>query len=188
MGELEADGWILKDKQFTQDGLSKTNKYKLNQAMLGVNTEHYPSEHRTLPQCSDNTTLVNTVHPISPLKSPVKSPLKSTPIVPSEFDRFYEAYPRKVNRAGAQKAWEKLNPQPALVDRIMGDIAQRLYEGHWDANKEKQFIPHPSTYLNQQRWTDEITPRNGHALTPEQAAMKTQKLIAEIDKEDSWIK
>lgn len=93
------------------------------------------------------------------IKHPVKHPIKHTPLPPSEFDDFYEAYPKKVGRADAEKAWKKLNPQPALINRIMHDIVQRVERGHWCTGKDKQFIPGPAPYLNGQKWTDEIIPR-----------------------------
>ena len=159
MNELEADGWIIKGKQFTDDGLSKTNKYSLNPVKMGVATEHHPSVERTLPQCSETTTLVSRDHPISLVKSPMKSLMKSTPIVPCAFDVFYSAYPKKKGRAEAQKAWNKLSPMPALIDRIMNDIKQRVIQGEWDTGAGKAYIPGPAPYLNQQRWEDEIIPR-----------------------------
>lgn len=72
------------------------------------------------------------------------------------FDKFYEAYPRKENRASAEKAWKKIDPD--LYEMIIADVINRSL--NHDGWKDKQFISHPSTYLNQKRWNDEITPRN----------------------------
>ena len=156
MNELEADGWIVKDRQFTTDGLSKSNKYRLIPYKLGVNTEHYPSEDSSLPQCSEFTTLVKTVHPKSLLKSPIEKPIENNPY---SFDAFYAAYPKKVGRREAEKAWRKLDPPPQLIERIMRDIKERVEQGAWCIGEGKQYIPGPAPYLNQHRWEDDIIPR-----------------------------
>lgn len=79
-----------------------------------------------------------------------------TPIVP--FDTFYDSYPRKTGKQAAEKAWKKLSPSPALIDRIMRDIAERVEKGHWCTGPGKKYIPGPGPYLNQHRWEDEIIP------------------------------
>lgn len=79
------------------------------------------------------------------------------------FEKFYAEYPRKSNRQAAEQAWNKLSPSDDLQVTITQDIENRVSSGHWDLSA-KDYIPHPSTYLNQKRWTDEITPRgNSHA-------------------------
>ena len=36
----------------------------------------------------------------------------------TDFDRFWQAYPRKIAKGDARKAWQALAPDAALVDRI----------------------------------------------------------------------
>lgn len=69
------------------------------------------------------------------------------------FDEFWDNYPRKDGKANALKAWPKackrLEPQ-----RIVA--AARYWAGLWEnAGFTKQFIPHPTTWLNGERWNDE---------------------------------
>lgn len=78
------------------------------------------------------------------------------------FDIFYAEYPRKSNKQAAQQAWNKLKPDENLRSLINQDLKTRVDSGHWDLS-QKDYIPHPSTYLNQHRWTDEISPRTGNA-------------------------
>lgn len=73
--------------------------------------------------------------------------------VPAEFTRFWAVYPRKVSKQTALKAWRALKPDAGLVDAIVADVTRRL-ETEW-RGKDMQYIPHPSTYLNQRRWEDE---------------------------------
>tara|TARA_R100001594_G_C3983862_1_gene250721 strand:- start:170 stop:556 length:387 start_codon:yes stop_codon:yes gene_type:complete len=69
------------------------------------------------------------------------------------FDRFYSLYPRKVGRVVAQRSFTKLNKR----DKQLAYDGLLKYIRFWESSKtEKQFIPHPSTWLNQKRWEDEL--------------------------------
>ena len=71
------------------------------------------------------------------------------------FESFWSVYPRKVGKAQAKKAWDKLKLDDDTVKMIAENIALRIKHGEWsDANKT--FIPHASTYLNNARWEDEV--------------------------------
>ena len=69
------------------------------------------------------------------------------------FDEFYKLYPKKVGRVVAQRCFTKLNKK----DKQLAYDGLLKYIRFWESNKtEKQFIPHPSTWLNQKRWEDEL--------------------------------
>lgn len=72
---------------------------------------------------------------------------------PQRFDDFWSIYPRHVNKTTAMRAWGKLKADDSLTDTILKDIKRRL-DSEWK-DADIQFIPHPSTYLNQRRWEDE---------------------------------
>lgn len=69
------------------------------------------------------------------------------------FDRFWSVYPRKIGKGAAKKAWIKLKPWKTgdLVEIILSAIEAQ--KPHW---KDPQFIPHPATWLNQERWADSV--------------------------------
>lgn len=69
------------------------------------------------------------------------------------FDDFWKVYPRHVAKQNAQRSWKSLKPNDELVKRIVADVNRRL-DSEW-RGKDMQYIPHPSTYLNQRRWEDE---------------------------------
>jgi len=75
--------------------------------------------------------------------------------IPVGFDEFWKLYPRKVAKASAMKSWIRTGApdSQALIDTILADIRRRV-DSEWNG-KEIQYIPHPSTYLNQRRWEDE---------------------------------
>ena len=69
------------------------------------------------------------------------------------FEQFYNDYPRKVGRYNAEKSFKKLSNK----DKFDAYNGLKNYLKYWKANEtEKQFIPHPSTFINQKRWEDEI--------------------------------
>lgn len=83
------------------------------------------------------------------------------------FESFWTVYPRKVGKAQAKKAWDKLKLDDDTVRMIAENIALRIKHGEWsDANKT--FIPHASTYLNNARWEDEVDTTQRVAKKPDQ--------------------
>lgn len=71
-----------------------------------------------------------------------------------DFDEFWRLYPRSTGK-GAAKA--------AFVKALRKTTLQALLEAAWrfahDPNlPEPQFIPHPATWLNQERWEDGALP------------------------------
>ena len=84
--------------------------------------------------------------------------------VRSDFNtRFWPAYPRKVGKSNAEKAWRKLDPDPETVKDIITAIAVQRESDQWRRD-EGQFIPHPATWLNGRRWEDEGGTTNGTPL------------------------
>jgi hypothetical protein len=88
---------------------------------------------------------------------------RSTPIVPvGDFERFWIAYPKKLGKDPARKAWEKLLPQNGLVEIILSSVEAHKMTPDWQKD-HGQFIPYPATFLNGRRWEDVLTPE---ASTP----------------------
>ena len=69
------------------------------------------------------------------------------------FENFWSQYPRKIGKLTAKRSWEKLsldNQQKALE----AIVEHRKY---WIAKgTDWEFIPHASTWLNQERFEDEL--------------------------------
>ena len=78
------------------------------------------------------------------------------PDVANAFDEFWNAYPRKAGKTQARlsfaKATKTVDPQVIIT------AAERF---SLDPNREDQFTPHPTTWLNQGRWEDEPLPSKG---------------------------
>lgn len=74
---------------------------------------------------------------------------------PKPFDRFWEAYPRRVGKNAAQKAWAKLKPSAELLETILAAIAAQQAGADW-LRDDGEYIPHPASWLNGGRWLDEV--------------------------------
>lgn len=70
------------------------------------------------------------------------------------FDEFWQAYPKKVAKGDAEKAWKKLKTD--LLPRILEALDQQKQSLAWRKDKG-QFIPYPATWLNAKQWEDEIS-------------------------------
>lgn len=72
---------------------------------------------------------------------------------PDRFDDFWNAYPRKVSKGQARKAWKPATKK-ASQDLI---VAASYAFAEWCRHEEteQRFIAHPATWLNGERWNDE---------------------------------
>ena len=80
-----------------------------------------------------------------PGKPRKRGPSPSAPC-DTAFDSFWARYPRKIGKPAAVKAWKAAKADPPAV---MAGLERWI--GQWH---DPQFIPHPSTFLNQRRWED----------------------------------
>lgn len=77
---------------------------------------------------------------------------KDEPQEPELFARFYAAYPRKLGKQAAVKAWNKAVKGGVAPEVILRGIEQ---QAEILERRERQFVPHPATWLNQGRWEDD---------------------------------
>jgi len=83
------------------------------------------------------------------------------------FEEFWKAYPRKTNKGFARKVFEKLKVDDAMLTKMI----QAIYvqnKNVWK-DKDQQYIPHPSTWLNGERWDDEVVAKPMSASDREKA-------------------
>ena len=72
----------------------------------------------------------------------------------TDFDLFWQAYPRKTAKGLARKAWAKLAPDTATVQQMLDALVWQKLQPQW-LKDGGQYIPMPTTWLNQERWEDE---------------------------------
>lgn len=70
------------------------------------------------------------------------------------FAKFWEAYPKKVGKQAAAKAFAKVKNTEQTMVLIMKALAWQCASEQWQRDGG-QYIPNPATYINQGRWDDE---------------------------------
>ena len=73
------------------------------------------------------------------------------------FAEWWSAYPRKTGKLDAFTSWEKSWKIRPPVAEMIATLEWQKQSAAWTKDNG-QFIPMPSTYLNQGRWTDEAPP------------------------------
>lgn len=79
---------------------------------------------------------------------------KKTNLCENNFKLFWEEYPKKRGKGQAEKTWDRINPDEHLFKVILLKIAEAKKSKDW-IKQSGQFIPHPSTWLNNKGWEDE---------------------------------
>lgn len=73
-----------------------------------------------------------------------------------KFEQFWSVWPKRVGKGSARAAWVK------AVKRVEPDVliaAAKAY-AEWSGLPEMQFIPMPATWLNGERWLDDLPVRS----------------------------
>ena len=91
---------------------------------------------------------------------PRSSPPTGSDVYAERFAEFWKAYPKKVGKEAARKAFMKVKPSADLLLRMLEAIKEQKSSDQWKRDNG-QYIPNPATRLNQGRWDDE-TPVPAH--------------------------
>jgi hypothetical protein len=79
-----------------------------------------------------------------------------TEILDVKFEDWWLWYDYKISKDKAKKSWNKLNEQEK-------DLALRSVQAYVESTPDKSFRKHPTTYLNQKSFNDEIIKRNNNS-------------------------
>ena len=71
-----------------------------------------------------------------------------------DFEVFWKLYPRKVKKGEALKSWLKKNPD---IEECKKALVWQKTQDEW-VKDNGAYIPHPTTWINQERWKDELPP------------------------------
>lgn len=82
-------------------------------------------------------------------------PETGTCVYSPDFEQFWSAYPKHVGKGDAFKAWKKLKPSVVLRETIIAAVDEQKRSPQWRRD-HGQYIPNPSTWLNQSRWDDSL--------------------------------
>ncbi|MEZ5781186.1 MAG: helix-turn-helix domain-containing protein [Rhizobiaceae bacterium] len=97
-----------------------------------------------------------------------------------DFDDFWQAYPNKVGKPVAIKAFLKAKPDMAA---LMDGLAKWKASPGWQKDRGR-FIPHPTTFLNQRRWEDMPVEQS---LPQSESEKRNQEFWANFDNQQKQI-
>jgi hypothetical protein len=163
LARLEAKGFISRQARYGEGGRQRSTLYAIGGQIPtgeGSDSDRGRGQNPTTEPTLDRTSL----------REPTINNDRD-----EVFEQFWSAYPRKVAKPAARKAWRQVDPSdyPAIAE----NIRQRLELRQWRPESDKRFIPHPATYLNQRRWQDDVE----DCRTPGEKAMTPQRVEANYD-------
>jgi len=151
LAELKAKGAVT-SKRRNRNGLPTSNVYVLHmvgpfgQPVEDANSDFDDGEDALIP---NSAALI----PISGIRIRQGNQTKERDIslTDSRFDEFWDAYPRRISKGSAKKAWQKAiqKTEPDEIIRAAKRFAE-LREG-----EDPRYTPHPATWLNGERWSDQ---------------------------------
>lgn len=86
---------------------------------------------------------------------PAEPPEQEKPA--NDFERFWEAYPKKVRKAAARRSWKAIKPDEDLTQTILKAIELAKASPQWTKSGGR-FIPDPSRWIEEKRWEDQLSP------------------------------
>ena len=95
---------------------------------------------------------------------------KDSDILEKDFDLFWDIYPRKVVKKKALESWNKIDFTSISADDIIKAVKKQAASPNW-LNKDVQYVPHPATWLNQERWTDQVAVAPAPAYDPDEGLL-----------------
>lgn len=137
LAALEKKGLIERKGRARENGQQTSNSYHLNMEGAIQNLDRgYPKSGQGAIQNLDTNNHVSINHVIEP----------------NMFDQAWAAYPRKIGKGNAQKAWVKAikKTDEASLCKSLNSYIESI------AGNDSKYIPHLSTWLNGERWGDEI--------------------------------
>lgn len=155
---LAAQGFLRIENRDGPKGNS-SNLYYLVLGRVGQNSTPVGPESTgvgaqpTAPVGPEST---RTSHPSEPVKEP-KTLCASEVELAEAFEVFWKLYPNKKSKKDARKAWEKLKPSAELRHTLMTALGNHRISRDWTKD-DGQYVPMASTWLNGERWTDELVP------------------------------
>lgn len=151
--EKMCDADILKHKNVKDKGNYSYYSFGDNYANL-VSQKIEPSivEDRTLvsQKIEQNNSSIKKINLLNNSKENIKESFNK-----SLFDKFWNAYPRKVSKGNVEKWFTKNKPSEELVNKMIEKINLLKTTEQWKTADGK-YIPYPSTWLNAKGWEDEI--------------------------------
>ena len=129
----------------------------------GTQAEHLPiiKELKNIKNIRNNNNIVD-------LFDESENENKQKP--PDKFEVFWKEYPKKKGIGAARKAFEKAIKK-ATLETLIEAVRKQKQGDQWKKDKGK-FIPYPATWLNQERWEDEVDDNGDGTGYPEDPGLQ----------------
>lgn len=106
----------------------------------------------------------------------------------SLFNQFWKAYPKKKNKAYSEQKFKKIPHISSEFEHIMYSLEKFKKTKDW-IKDDGQYIPDPSTWLNQKRWLDfEMEPEKGDEYIPPEQVQEVQPLPVFTEEQERMYK
>ncbi len=168
-------GWVTKSRRDRRgDGTLGVWNYSLNLAQVTPTSSGAQRSPKTGSQVtctssgevtctsSGEVTCTSSQEPevepeVEPLPPPTPpSAALEVPPAAGGFDEWWKLYPRKVGKGAARKAYERALRKADPVVLLAAVVRARdAYNDQAAKRGSHRFTPHPSTWLNEERWEDE---------------------------------
>ncbi len=179
IAELEAAGLLIVDRNG-----GKSNHYRvqspkielvqnLNRTSSKIEPPLVQKMNSTSSKFEPKEELVSKSIEVDQLKKNKRA--RETDQSRDEFEDFWSRYPIKSAKQSALKAWLKLSPNQALRMEIREALEAQKKSDQW----QRGFIPHASTWLNGERWNDELPAAREAKKTPEEISNEEWAKMAE---------
>lgn len=107
-------------------------------------------------EATKSTVFVSVSDTVSDTVSDKAKPKTNARADEERFDAFWSAYPKKVGRGDARRAWNKAHVTHEIFAKIMNTLQRATQSDQWKRDGGK-YIPNPATWLNQERWNDDVS-------------------------------
>jgi hypothetical protein len=116
----------------------------------------------------------------SPILIPSTARKQENKMLICKFETFWKAYPKKRNKARAEQAFIKANPNDQLLLDMLSAIERAKNREDWIKEKGK-YIPYPSSWISARGWEDEETEVHPLANIVGDAGLRTAATIGHLE-------
>jgi Helix-turn-helix domain len=149
MNELVTAGIVMREARYVEGRQSTSVTHLVDVTSDREEVEFPPEEEALFPPEGEADFLQNKTS-----KNKTRGTSSSSPsATPHGFESWWSLYPRKVGKPEALRAYTRAVEKEA-PDVIIAALRQQVGQ----LGKDLKFCPHPSTWLNQERWADTTEP------------------------------
>lgn len=172
--ELEKQGYLLRERERKADGRLGDMEYTLyeepqrpaqEETKQEVPTESEPIQENPMQEeprqinkeynkvlTKERTERENSAREQTTFPAQVNNEAEAD-LQERYFTEFWNSYPRHVNKLLALIAWHNLPVDTVLYSKILDAVERYKNTRQW---QDKSYIPYPTTFLQDERWEDDI--------------------------------